>query len=449
MTDWLLLALGIPLTAGTALFVAAEFSLVAMDPGMVDRRAASGDKRAKGIAEALTHLSIDLSSAQVGITVTTILLGYTSQAALVRLVSGPLAETALSATVAATLAVVAAMAVVNAFSMVFGELVPKNLALAVPFETAGVVAPWLRGFTRVFRVLVVALNDSANWVLGKFGIEAVEEATGGRSAGELAALVRHSAREGTLDTSTASLLTRSIGIGALTAVDVMTDRGRMHVVERDATAADVVARASATGNSRFPVMGDDWDDVLGIVHLRRAVGVPYDKRADVPVTSSSLMTPATRVPETVGLAPLLVQLRDEGVQIAVVVDEYGGTSGLVTLEDVVEEIVGEVSDEHDRRRVAARQTPDGWVVPGTTRPDELTYLAALAVPDDGPYETLGGLVMERLGRIPRAGDVVEVAEVELRVESMYGRRVDRLRVRDLSEGEAGDGRAATGDAAGR
>lgn len=435
MIDWLLLLLGIPLTMGTAVFVAAEFALVALDPGTVDRRAAEGDKAAKGVAEALHRLSLELSSAQVGITVTTILLGYTSQAALVRLLSGPLGDSALTEAAATTAAVLIAMAVINVFSMIFGELVPKNFALATPFKTAAIAAPIQGVFTKLLKPLIVGLNNSANAILRRFGIEAVEEASGGRSAAELAALVRHSADQGTLDVSTATLLTRSIGIGALNAVDVMTDRGRMKVIERDATAADVIEAARVTGHSRFPVMGEDWDDVLGIVHLRRAVGVPYEKRREVPVTSSSLMTPATRVPETVGLAPLLVQLRDEGVQIAVVVDEYGGTSGIVTFEDVVEEIVGEVSDEHDQRRFAARETPNGWHVPGGTRPDELAYLSGLSVPDDGPYETLGGLIMQRLGRIPVAGDRVEVDDVELTVKAMQGRRVETVCARDLSPSE--------------
>ncbi len=443
LTDILLLLLGVLLTAGTALFVAAEFSLVALDPGMVDRRVAAGDKRARGVADSLHHLSTELSSSQVGITLTTILLGYTTQSALVRMLAEPLGDAGLAQAVATTLAVVLAMIVVNGFSMIFGELVPKNMALADPFRTAGVAAPLQRMFTKALHPVITGLNRSANALLHLGGLEAVEEASGGRSAGELAALVRHSAEQGTLDVSTATLLTRSIGIGSLTAVDVMTDRGRMHVLDRGQSAADVVALATTTGHSRFAVVGEDADDVLGIVHLRRAVGVPYERRGEVPVTSSSLMTPATKVPETVALAALLVQLRGEGVQVAVVVDEYGGTSGLVTLEDVVEEIVGEVSDEHDRRRAAAREHPDGtWVVAGTTRPDELAYLAALTVPDDGPYETLGGLVMERLGRIPVAGDVVTVADVELTVEAMDGRRVDRVRVRDVSppDDEAETGR---------
>ncbi|MFD1716807.1 hemolysin family protein [Georgenia deserti] len=429
VTDWLLILLGVVLTAGTAVFVAAEFSLVALDPGTVDRRAAAGDKRAVGVRRALRHLSLELSSAQVGITATTILLGYTAQSALADLLAAPLGSAGLAEAAATATAVVLSLILVNTFSMVFGELVPKNLALAEPLATAGVVTPVQGVFTRALRPIILALNGSANWVLGRFGVEAAEELAGGRSASELAALVRRSAEQGTLDVSTATLLTRSIGLGALTAVDVMTDRGRLYTLTREETAADVVDLARTTGHSRFPVIGDDSDDIVGLVHLRRAIAVPYERRAEVPVASSSLMVEAPRVPETLPLAPLLIQLREEGLQMAVVVDEYGGTAGVVTLEDVVEELVGDVADEHDRRRSGAHAGPGGtWVIPGVMRPDELADRARLVVPDDGPYETLGGLVMDRLGRIPEVGDEVRVSDVVLHVEQMDGRRVDRLRV---------------------
>lgn len=226
LTQWLLVLLGVLLTAGTAVFVAAEFSLVAMDPATVDRRAARGDKRAPGVQQALRQLSTNLSGAQVGITLTTVLLGYTAQSALVVILTGPLETAGLVAAAAAASAVVISLLLVNAFSMIFGELVPKNLAMAEPFRVAGVVAPLQRAFTRVLRPLINLINGQANAILRRFGVEAVEELAGGRSANELAALVRRSAEQGTLDIGTATLLTRSIGIGALTAVDVMTDRTR-------------------------------------------------------------------------------------------------------------------------------------------------------------------------------------------------------------------------------
>ena len=433
-----MIALGLLLTAGTALFVSGEFSLVALDPSTVETRAAEGDGRAATVRRALGRLSTLLSGAQVGITLTTILLGYTMQDALARLL-GELMSTWLAQSAATGAAVVIALVVVNAFSMVFGELIPKNATLADPMRTAGFVAPLLMAFTVVLKPVILLLNNTANLVLHRMGIEPAEEISGTRSAGELAALVRHSAEEGSLDPSTATLLTRSIGLGALTAVDVMTDRGRLHVLDEADTADAVVALARTTGHSRFPVIGEGADDVLGIVHLRRVIAVPYERRASVPVTSSSLMTPAPRVPETMPLASLLVELRNQGSQMAVVVDEYGGTAGVVTLEDAIKELVGDVADEHDRRRVGARSVASGdWLVPGWTRPDELASRTDLHVPDDGPYETLAGLVMTELGRLPRIGDTVTTPRAALTVEAMEGRRVTRLRVRPVADpGEAG------------
>ena len=436
---WLMIVLGVLLTAGTAVFVAGEFALVALDPSVVDARAQAGDKRAGRVAKALRHLSTLLSGAQVGITLTTILIGYTMQAALNQLLSQWLSPW-LGQTLAATIAVVSALIVVNAFSMVFGELIPKNATLADPLAAAGFVTPFITGFTWLFRPLVNLLNGMANALLSRFGIEAAEEASGARSASELTALLRRSAEEGTLEVSTARLLTRSLGVDELSAVDVMTDRGRIHWLEESSTAADLVALASQTGHSRFPVFGDSPDDVLGLVNLRRAIAVPYERRAQVPVTSSSIMTPAPRVPETMPLASLLVELRGYGeqesfgLQMAIVVDEYGGTAGVVTLEDAVEEIVGEVSDEHDRRRAGIHLDSAGrWIAPGWSRPDEFTARTTIRIPDDGPYETLGGLVMNELGRIPQIGDEVTLPTCTILVDAMEGRRITRVRITPVEQ----------------
>jgi len=383
------------------------------------------------VRKALRQLSTQLSGAQVGITVTTILLGYTAQPALATLLTGPLDSTPLARGVATGLAAALSLIVVNAFSMVFGELVPKNAALSSPLATARAVAPLQRGFTAALRPLILLLNNSANALLRRIGVEPLEELSGGRSAQELVALVRRSAAAGTLDQGTAILLANSIELDTLTAVDVMTDRTRMAVVRREDSAADVVALARETGHSRFPVIGDSHDDVLGLVHLRRAISVPYERRAEVP--APALMDPAPRVPETVTLGPLLVELREHGLQMAVVVDEYGGTSGVVTLEDVVEELVGDVADEHDPRRAGVHPVGDRvWSVPGLLRPDELTEQTGLVVPEEGAYETLGGLVMALLGRVPVVGDVVQVTGVVLRVEAMDGRRVSRVLISEVT-----------------
>lgn len=436
VTEWLLVLLGVVLTIGTAIFVAAEFALVTLDPAVVGQETQRhDDRRNRSVRRALAELSTQLSGAQVGITVTTILLGYTTQPAIASLLGDLVGRTAAAEGLATGIAAVGSIVLVNGFSMLFGELVPKNLALSRPLPTARAVAPLQRGFTTALRPLITVLNDSANGLLRRVGVEPREELSGGRSAQELASLVRRSAEVGTLDEGTATLLTNSIELDTLTAVDVMTDRTRMEVVRRDHTAADVVARARATGHSRFPVIDASHDDIVGLVHLRRAVAVPFERRGDVP--AAALMDEAPRVPETVRLGPLLVELREHGMQMAVVVDEYGGTAGVVTLEDVIEELVGEVADEHDPRRAGVHRTADdSWSVPGLLRPDELTESTGLTVPDDGAFETLGGLVMERLGRVPHAGDVVEVPGAVLQVEQMDGRRVERLRVRGVDDGEA-------------
>jgi CBS domain containing-hemolysin-like protein len=444
LTDWLLVAFGVVLTAGTAVFVASEFSLVTLDPGVVAKDTAADDRRGRAVLKALRRLSTELSGAQVGITVTTVLLGYTTQPAVNRLLGSPLQSSALGATAGAAVALVLTLVLVNGFSMLFGELVPKNFAISRPLGTARWVAPVQAGFTTALRPLITLFNSSANALLRRVGVEPREELSGGRSPQELAALVRRSAQVGTLDASTATLLTNSIEFSELTAVDVMTDRQRVRVLRRDEPAAEVVRLARETGHSRFPVIGDDSDDIVGLVHLRRAIAVPYERRGEVP--AAALMIEAPRVPETVRLGPLLVELRDHGMQMAVVVDEYGGTSGVVTLEDVVEELVGDVADEHDRRRTAASRRADGaWVVSGLLRPDELAETTALVVPEDGRYETLGGLVMAALGRVPEVGDEVLAGEVRIRVESMARRRVERVVVRPVEP--TGDADATDGGAA--
>lgn len=428
VADLLMILLGVVLTLGTAVFVAAEFSFVALDQASVERKAKDGQRGAARVQRALKQLSTQLSGAQVGITLTTILLGYTTQASLSVLFSNWIENAGLRTALSTTLGVALALIVVNAFSMLFGELVPKNMALADPFHTATLTAPFQMAFTWLFTPLIKVLNGTANWILRLLGIEPKEEISSARSASELAALVRHSADEGTLAEETADLFTRSILMGELTAVDVMTDRGRVRSLPADATAADLIVLAQETGHSRFPILDQSGDSFTAIASLRKAVAIPFHRRPEVLATSKSLSVEPVFVPETVGLAPLLVDLRG-GVQMAIVVDEYGSTAGIVTLEDVVEELVGEVSDEHDRRRLGIKPAPGGgYMVPGTLRPDELMAQTGIILDGDGPYETIAGLVMDELGSIPEVGDRVDTENARITVVAMKGRRITRLEI---------------------
>ena len=426
MTEWLLVLAGVGLTAGTALFVATEFSLVALDRPTVQKAIDAGDRRAEVVLGSLRRLSTQLSAAQVGITLTTLVLGYIATPSLGRLLQTPLSALGLQDEALRSVSATLALLIATLFSMVLGELLPQFLGISAPLATAKVVAMPVRVFAVIAKPLIVVLNGSANLVLRGLGITPQEELSGARTPQELASLVRRSAEAGTLDVGTARLVTRSLGFGEQTAADVMSPRARATSIERTATAEDVLRLARSTGHSRFPVTGEDWDDIDGIVHVKRAIAVPHDRRADVPV--SALMVPPLLVPETIRLDPLLLLLREAGLQLAIVVDEYGGTAGVVTLEDVVEEIVGDVSDEHDRSRTTAREMTDGsWTLPGLWRPDEVRERLRAPVPDGPAYETIGGWVMAELGRVPVAGDTVELPGWSITVLAMDGMRVDRLR----------------------
>ncbi|MBO0980548.1 hemolysin family protein [Microbacterium sp. SD291] len=423
--DYILLGVGLLLTVGTGLFVASEFALVNLDRADLEARQARGESRLALTIGALRQTSTHLSSAQLGITLTTLLTGYTMEPALSNLLHPTFVAWNIPEAVIAPIATVVAIVVATVLSMILGELVPKNFALALPLATAKLVIPFQVAFTTIFKPAVIALNGSANGVLRSMGIEPKEELSGARTAEELSSLVRRSAMAGVLEEDTATLLDRTLTFSRLTAADVMTARPSMHAIAAGDSADDVIMLARRTGHSRFPVYDDDLDDITGVVHLKAAVSVPRGRRADVPV--GALATEPLRVPETVHIDGLIAELRARGYQLAVVVDEYGGTAGLVTLEDLIEEIVGEVSDEHDRSRAGVIVGPDGVTFPGELRPDELRRRAGVAVPEGDVYDTVAGYVMSVLERVPVVGDEVEVDTGMLQVVRMDGRRIDRIR----------------------
>ncbi len=425
VTEWIMLGVGIVLTIGTGFFVASEFALVNLDRSDLEVRQARGERGLGMTIGALKQTSTHLSSAQLGITLTTLLTGYTLEPAFSTWLSPPLTALGLSTSAVRIIATILAVTLATLLSMIIGELVPKNFALALPRATAKVVVPFQVAFTTVFRPAVVVLNNSANAILRAIGIEPKEELSGARTAEELTSLVRRSASQGSLDRDTATLLARTLAFADHTAQDVMTPRPRLAILDRTDHAQDVIDLARRTGFSRFPVIDDSVDDVVGIVHVKQAVAVPREKRADVPV--SALQSDALRVPETMKLDSLLAELRGRGFQMAIVLDEYGGTAGVATLEDLVEELVGEVSDEHDRTKADVVRSRDWFTFPGLLRPDELRDRTGVVVPEEGPFETVGGWLMSELGRLPVVGDSVDLESGTFRIERLDGRRIDRVR----------------------
>ncbi|MEF3404410.1 hemolysin family protein [Agromyces sp. CCNWLW203] len=425
MSEWILLGIGLLLTIGTGLFVASEFALVNLDRADLEARRARGETRLALTIAALKITSTHLSSAQLGITLTTLLTGYTMEPAISSLLAGPLAAIGVPEAFVRPVGTITAVVVATLLSMVIGELVPKNFALALPRQTAVLVIPFQTAFTWVFRPAISLLNGSANGILRSFGIEPKEELSGARSAEELSSLVRRSASAGMLEQDTATLLGRTLRFADHDASDVMTPRPRVAAVQRLEPAETVLELARTTGYSRFPVYDENLDDVVGLVHVKQAVAVPREKRSEVP--ASALQSDALRVPETMKLDTLLGELRGRGYQMAVVVDEYGGTAGVATLEDLVEELVGEVSDEHDRTRAGIVRRGDEVSFPGILRPDELLERTGIRVPENGDYETVAGFVMAELGRLPVVGDEVLIDEGTLVVQRLDGRRIDRVR----------------------
>ena len=423
--EWIFLIIGVVLTIGTGFFVASEFTLVNLDRSELEARQERGETMLGPVISGLKRTSTHLSSAQLGITLTTLLTGFTLEPAFSVFLQPALTGMNVPRAAVLPIATVVSIAIATLLSMIIGELVPKNLALAIPRQVAKVVIPFQIGFTAVFKPFVRLLNSTANALLRVIGIEPKEELSSARTAEELRSLLRRSASQGSLDRDTATLLARTLAFSDHTASDVMTPRPRLASIDRSATAEAVVHLARRTGYSRFPVIDDDIDDVVGLVHIKQAVGVPRDRRADVPV--SALQSDALRVPETMKLDTLLGELRGRGYQMAIVVDEYGGTAGVATLEDLVEELVGEVSDEHDRSRADVVRSRDWLTFPGALRPDELVERADVSVPEDGPYETVAGFLMSELGRLAKVGDTVDIAAGTFRVERMDGRRIDRVR----------------------
>ncbi|KOT50727.1 MULTISPECIES: hemolysin family protein [Streptomyces] len=425
----LLLAAALVLILANGFFVAAEFGLVTVEKAEAERAAAAGDRRARTVVCALRELSFQLSGTQLGITITSLVVGMLAEPALAHLLSGPLTALGLPAGAVPGIAVVIGMLLASAVQMVLGELVPKNWAVSKPLQVARFVAGPQGAFSRFFRPVISLLNTVANRLVRALGVEPTDELASARTPGELVSLAHHSARAGVIEQDTADLFVRTLSLGGLTAENVMTPRVRVSALQASATAEDVLNLTRATGLSRFPVYHTRLDEVVGMVHLKDALAVPEHERLRTP--AGRIAVPPLLVPETLPVQPLLERLRSEQ-PIAVVVDEYGGTAGVVTLEDIVEELVGEVRDEHDRAalpELAQAPPEDGrpsWDADGGCRVDTLRRIGLDA--PDGPYETVAGLVAHILGRVPAPGDTAELDGWRLRVRLVSHHRAARVRI---------------------
>ncbi|MEU1752219.1 hemolysin family protein [Micromonospora matsumotoense] len=417
------------LTAGNAFFVAAEFALVTVDRAEIDRRAEAGDATAATVRRALRELSFQLSGAQLGITLTALLTGYLAEPALARLFHPLLAPLGGVERFSPLLA----LALATLLSMLFGELVPKNLALARPMPAALATAGPMRAFSRTFGWLIRGLNNSANRLVRQLGVEPQEELASARSPEELGLLAAISARAGALPPDTAMLLRRTIRFGDKRAAEAMTPRVDVIALRATATVAELLDLSRRTGRTRFPVYEETLDLVTGVAAVPDALGVPLAARAGT--TVASVAREPVYVPESLDLDGVLAALKAAGSDLAIVVDEYGGTDGVVTVEDLVEELVGEIADEFDPATVddvhdIGLTVPGGErtvLVDGVLREDELFEQTGFRLPE-GPYETLAGFLMARLGHIPLPGETTGSDGYEFTVVEVERHRIEQVRV---------------------
>ncbi|MGW3340007.1 hemolysin family protein [Streptomyces sp. NPDC001009] len=439
MTEVLLLLVAILLSLACGAFVAAEFSLTTVERGELERAAANGERGAAGALKAVRKLTFQLSGAQLGITVTNLVVGMLAEPSIAALLAGPFRAMGLSPAAASSAALVLGTALSTVFLMVVGELVPKNWAISSPLAVAKRVGTPQRWFSLAFRPFITHLNNTANRVVRRFGLEPAEELASARGPQELVALARHSAKAGALEPDTAELFVRTLNLADLTAENVMTPRVQVVALDTLATCEDVSNATRATGLSRFPVYRGNLDSVVGVAHIKDVLALPAEDR---PVRSvTQIMREPLLVPESLTVDRLLDRLSGKRT-MAVVIDEYGGTAGVATLEDIVEEVVGEVRDEHDPHEtpdLAPAGTDDQgralYSADGAARTDQLARVG-LRVPE-GPYETLAGLVATELGRIPEIGDSVEADGWRLDVVDASGHRAARVLLHAPAEGAHG------------
>jgi CBS domain containing-hemolysin-like protein len=418
-----------------AFFVAGEFAIVAVDRSLVERRARDGERTARRILNSLRNLSFELSGAQLGITATSLVLGAIAEPAVASLIEPLLlAVRFVPEETSLTISVLLTLVLATGFQMVFGELVPKNLAIARPYRSAVWFGIPMQVVNRVLRRLILLLNSSANWTVRRLGIEPREELAGVRSMEELELMIRSSGEEGRLDDEEMELLTRAITFTEKVAADAMVPRVSVVGLSRHDSIAELRRTSAATGHSRFPVFGEDLDDIVGVVHVKDSIAVPGSR---IPVTPvGEIAQAALQVPESSSLENLLSELQRAGRGMAVVVDEYGGTAGVVTIEDLLEEIFGDIEDEYDLEPEPDEGAQEIEVLSGLLHRHEVEEIVGFEWAE-GRYETLGGFLVSRLGRFPQVGEMVRVGDTSFEILAMDGHRVDQVRVTritDLDEG---------------
>jgi CBS domain containing-hemolysin-like protein len=430
------------LVLANAFFVASEFALVAVRRTRIEALVRRGDRKAKTVQRALQDLYRQLSAAQLGITVASILLGYVAQDTVAHLFGAWFAALprALGFLARGGVASTVAVAVVSFLHVVFGEQAPKAWAITHPERVSRWVAAPLIAFSWITRPCTDLLNWSANRVVRRLGLAgASAELERIHSPEEIRMLVEQSRKTGRLEADDARLLEGVFEFSEKTAREVMTPRTEMVALPADLTLEEAADQVAVAGRSRYPVYGESLDDILGVVHAKDILAGLRSGRGGKGATLRTVLRPAVFVPGTREVEDVLADMKRQKIHLAIVLDEFGGTAGLVTMEDLLEEIVGQIYDEYDRPAGEVRSAPGGGaaVIPGATPLGEVNAAFGLDL-DDRDYTTIGGYLFGAIGRLPRPGDRVAVKGAVFEVVAMDGRRVGAVRVVPRAEAGAGD-----------
>ena len=438
--------IAILLLLANGFFVAAEFAVIAAGRSKLEQTAAEGNLRARAALASASELSFTLSAVQLGITMASLGLGFVGEPAVASLIESAFGSVVeLPPGVLHTISLVIALTIVTFLHMVISEMAPKNIAIAEPERTALAIAVPLRAYTNLFRPFITLFNSMGNLGTRLLGVEPPEERPDVHTASEIGAMIKESAEVGMVREFERRLLSGAIGFGERDAAAVMIPRTEVVAVPASATPAAIEKIVLQTGHSRLPVYEPDLDHVLGFVHTKDLLRVPPQER-NRPLPRR-FIRPMLIVPESRKAHPLLLDMRRERKHFALVVDEHGGTSGIVTLEDLLEELVGEIRDEYDASEAGIEELgPGRYLVPGSLRIDEIDELLGIALPK-GDYETVAGWMMAELGRIPQRRDTLTHDGWRFRVRTMQRRRVVQLAVeRFAGDGRAGARVAKAGDA---
>ncbi|WP_320777495.1 hemolysin family protein [Streptomyces sp. CRN 30] len=419
------------LTLGTGYFVAQEFAYVSADRLALAREAQAGDKRAARALKVLERLSFMLSGAQLGITVTGLVVGFIAEPSVSALLEPVLSGVGLPDGAVTGISVVLAFVLATFIQMVIGELAPKNLAIAVPERLAKSLAASTLMYLKAVGPVIRVFDSAANRLLRGIGIEPVEELHHGATLEELGQLIGESHQQGQLPKNTADLLDHALAFSDRTLAEVMVPRVDATFVRQDASAAEAVGLIGRYGHSNYPVLGDHPDDIGGVVGVRELTRLPVDRLGST--TAARIARRPLLLPDTLPLPDAVERMRERDEEFAVVLDEHGGVAGIVTYEDIAEELVGDIADESDVVTEIAVADADGWLVDAGRRLDEVAEVTGIELPEEEDFDTVAGLIVDRLGRFPAVGDRLTVAlsggdTVEIEVRGLDRHVPERVRL---------------------